>query len=104
MYTIINTTPHDITEVSSGRVFKKDENYQLRINTTYEKAFIIDEIQIYNQNYGKLNIEPPIVENTFYITSLLVRQGYPHRKDFISPGDLVRNDSGQPIGCKGFVN
>ena len=104
MTTYINTTPHSITETTTGMVFPKDPNCQLRINVTSKLVRLTPEgIPLYAKTYGQLTNEPPVLENTFYITSLLVKQGYPHRTDFITPGELLRDASGQPIGCEGFA-
>jgi len=104
MTTYINTTPHSISDTNSGIIFPKDPNCQLRINVTSKLVrFTHEGIPLYTKTYGHLDNEPPILENTFYITSLLVKQGYPHRSDFIIPGDLLRDENGQPIGCDGFA-
>jgi len=42
-------------------------------------------------------------ESTMYIVSALVRLALPGRDDLASPGELIRDDKGQPIGCKGLV-
>jgi len=54
----------------------------------------------YNKNSIKL---PQSEENTFYIVSVLIRQAFPERKDLVSPGKLVRNNSGEVIGCENFI-
>jgi hypothetical protein len=104
MNTYINTTPHSITETTSGITFPKDPNCQLRINVTSRLINTTSEgIPLYAKSYGQLENEPPVLENTYYITSLLVKQAYSHRVDFITPGELLRDASGQPIGCEGFA-
>mgnify|MGYP001598752857 FL=1 len=45
---------------------------------------------------------PEPVAGTIYIVSLLVRQAVPHRLDVLSPGQLVRDSAGQPVGCIGL--
>jgi hypothetical protein len=31
-----------------------------------------------------------------------VRESVPSRKDVVSPGELIRDAKGNPVGCKGF--
>lgn len=62
---------------------------------------------------GCLNVDPydascaehpqdqPAAE--MYIVSALVRLAVPGRDDVASPGELVRDEKGQPIACKGLV-
>lgn len=38
-----------------------------------------------------------------FIVSAMVRQALPHRTDLVSPGKLIRNKEGQPIGCDGLI-
>ena len=42
-------------------------------------------------------------EPEMYIVSALVRLAVPGRDDVASPGELVRDEKGQPIACKGLV-
>jgi hypothetical protein len=43
--------------------------------------------------------EPGVV----FVVSALVRAAVPHRSDVASPGDLVRNEAGQVVGCRNLV-
>ena len=42
-------------------------------------------------------------EPTGYIVSAMVRLAMTTRNDVFSPGELLRDDKGQPVGCKGLV-
>lgn len=44
----------------------------------------------------------PIIR-VYIITSMVVRTANPRRIDLLSPGELIRDDNGQPIGCRGFT-
>lgn len=46
---------------------------------------------------------PQMKKDTVYIVSSLVASAIKDRHDILVPGTLVRNDEGQPIGCKGFA-
>lgn len=39
---------------------------------------------------------------TVYVVSALVRLALPYRRDLASPGPLVRDADGQPVGCRGL--
>ena len=45
---------------------------------------------------------PAPVAGVTYIVSLVVRQALPERGDLASPGQLIRGDDGQPVGCRGL--
>jgi hypothetical protein len=46
---------------------------------------------------------PEPQEGVVYITSTLVRLAVPGRKDVMSPGPLVKDMEGNPIGCLGLT-
>ena len=52
-------------------------------------------------------LPPPVVrggeEGVWYIVSALVRLAVPERRDVLSPGDLIRDENGNPRGCRGLV-
>ena len=65
-------------------------------------------IQIFAVEYGEVSglpepeteteTEDPIV----FVTSGMVNASVPQRRDVTSPGELVRDADGKPIGCKGL--
>lgn len=60
-------------------------------------------VKLYETVFGKVDGLPAPAENTIYIVSMLVRQAVPNRPDLYSPGELLRNEAGQPIGCYGLT-
>jgi hypothetical protein len=42
-------------------------------------------------------------EGVILLVSAQVRQALPLRTDLYSPGELFRDDQGQPIGCRGWI-
>ena len=60
-------------------------------------------VKLYKTVFGEVADLPDPVEGTIYIVSMLVRQAVPHRDDLYSPGELIRNEAGQPIGCYGLT-
>lgn len=53
-------------------------------------------------SYGEVSGLPDEVEGVVLVVSLAVRSALPDRKDLASPGELVRDAEGQPVGCKGL--
>jgi hypothetical protein len=51
-------------------------------------------------DYGDVTGLPAPVLGTIYIVSYMVRMACPDRYDLASPGELVRDKDGRPIGCK----
>jgi hypothetical protein len=59
-------------------------------------------IPVYGTMYGEVTGLPLSQPGVIYVVSALVRQAVRHRRDVMSPGELVRGADGQPIGCKGL--
>ncbi len=97
---IINLTPHTIhlpnlTIEPSGKVARCKEFTEL--------AGIVSGIELIYRRYGDVEDLPDPDPDNFYIVSMMVRQALPNRYDIASPGDLIRDESGQIIGAKNLV-
>jgi len=114
MTKFINATPHDIKVMDADGaiviypkevvVFRCEETRVSLPPITTDKGAVINVSTV---TYGEVLTNdgspiPPFQEGTMYIVSALVRQGAPDRTDFVSPGTLIRDATGQPIGCQGF--
>lgn len=53
-------------------------------------------------SYGEVSGLPDATDGVMLVVSAMVRSALPDRKDLASPGELVRNAEGQPVGCKGL--
>ncbi len=104
--TIINLTPHKIV------VYNENNEMVLEIEPSGDIARISsDKKEVRNVNnspyftisYGSPSGLPETQEGVLLLVSGQVRMACPKRKDLISPGELIRNKQGQPIGCLGFV-
>lgn len=63
------------------------------------------EVTLYRQIVGEVTGLPEPQPDTIFIVSARVRLAVPERRDVASPGELKRNEKGQPIGCIGlYVN
>jgi hypothetical protein len=112
----INLTPHTVNCHEGNEVHNfPPTGKSLRVSGTPVPVGSHEGITIFGVEYGDLEMVdnatkdvshdiPPVVSGTVYIVAgacadKITAMG---RKDFVSPGDLLRDDKGQPIGCKGF--
>ena len=112
---LINATPHQIVilnEIKEPIAFFEPSGIIPRCSVNSEKLPSISvetepnktlDIQISKSVLGDVVGLPPYEENTFWIVSLVVAQKAKDygRQDLLVP-DVVRNDSGYIIGCRGF--
>lgn len=95
-----NLTPHAVkvgqtTFLPSGQV--------ARCATTMVPCGTHLGVELYKSVVGDVVGLPTETEGTFLIVSAMVRCALPNRKDLVSPGNLVRDSSGNVIGCDGFI-
>ena len=98
----VNLTPHEIHEVITNTVIPSSG--VARITVVSREVDKIGDIPIYQSDYeGQIEGLPEPKEEVVYIVSALCLNAIPEwRKDVVAPGNLVRDESGNPIGCKGF--
>lgn len=99
---LINLTPHEIVVAGDVEAKIPASGAVARVSTTRQKIGQIGEIPVYRSVSGAVAGLPESVDGTVYIVSAMVRLAVPSRTDIVSPGELVRDASGQPIGCRGF--
>lgn len=98
----INLTPHNLYEVTTGTTLPAS-GIVARVKSSTVTASKHAGIPIYMTEFGELEGLPEPVEGTMYIVSSLALNAVPaHRTDVVAPGNLVRDEAGQPIGCCGF--
>ena len=102
---LINLTPHTIT-IHNG----EGETTQIapsgivaRVAAEKKETGCIDGIPVFKTAFGEIQDLPEAKEGVIYITSLLVAQAA-KRADVFSPGELLRDEAGQPIGCLGLAS
>jgi hypothetical protein len=104
---VVNLTPHTLNIHSDdGSILNLPSVGNARCEVTSEQVETINSgtrnINVFRVNYGDVIGLPDSEQGVVYVTSLLVAQAVPHRRDVHSPGELIRNDEGKPIGCKGL--
>ena len=101
---IKNLTPHAINVFSCEK--KLIESFAptgevARVKVEQSLAGDIGGIPIYKATYGDIVGLPEPKEGVIYIVSGMVAAACP-RHDVFSPGELLRDDNGKPIGCVGL--
>lgn len=101
-----NLTPHNINVVDSEgnevvSIPPSGEVARLAVDSV--QVDTINGVDIYRSEFGEVEGLPEPKEGAMYIVSALVRTGFPNRSDLLSPGTLVRDEEGKPVGCQGLV-
>lgn len=106
MEKLINLTPHALKVFAAdGKTLVKEILASGTVPRCQQVNTLLKEeegVGFYATSYGEVVGLPEPKKDTLLIVSFMVRQALPERKDLLSPGDLVRDESGQIIGCKGF--
>jgi hypothetical protein len=115
----VNMTPHALNVFNSdnpGEVLSLPPSGQsVRVAQTFQQVGMMDNVNVYRAVYGAVETIdnatkavvgglPEPVEGTTYIVSgqALEAVKASGRSDFAAPGELVRDDKGQPVGCNGL--
>ena len=102
---IINLTPHPINLVSNdGRLIDTIEpsGNVARISVQHETVGELCNVPLVKSVYGEIEGLPEPIEGVWYIVSGMVKSALPERKDLVVPAQLVRDDSGNVVGCAAF--
>ena len=106
---MLNRTEHEVTIFNTiganipDKVLEQYKGEPIRVSCESRKVDVVEGIDIYEVVYGEVTGLPEYQEGIYYVVSAMVRQALPHRRDLLSPGQLIRSESGQPIGCLGLV-
>ncbi len=99
---IINLTPHTIRIINS-ETHEIQSSGTVRISEVTIPVGEFEGISLVKKTYGKAEGLPEPTKGMLYIVSAMVRAAYPERNDLASPGDLIRDDAGNVIGCRNLV-
>lgn len=100
-------TPHAITILNMEKEvvlqLPKPEIISLpRVSVDTKVVDNVLGVPVLDTVYGSVTDLPEEEKEVILIVSALVRLALPHRKDLASPGQLVRDDKGLPIGAQGL--
>lgn len=110
MTKIINLTPHDVT------IFDDDGKTKLatippsgdvaRVSMTRQQTGVVKFsgmiVPVFVSTAGEVTGLPDAQDGAIFLVSALVRLALKDRRDVFSPGELIRDDNGQPVGCRGL--
>ena len=120
---IINCTPHDVNIYTPSGCYMRDgflylRDYEgefpqpfltypaakepARVTFIQKPAGMVDGIFIHRWVPREIAGLPEPKKDTYYIVSQMLAQACPERKDLIFPGTLVRDESGDVVGCIDF--
>lgn len=120
---IINCTPHDVDiytpsgcYMRDGCLYRREDEIEFpQPFRTYPAAKkptraifaqkvedMADGILVYRWFPEEVVNLPDPKPGTYYIVSKMLAQACPERKDLIFPGTVVRNESGDVVGCIDF--
>lgn len=120
---IINCTPHDVAIYRTSDCYMRDgflyiRDYEgefpqpfltypaakepARVTFIQKPAGMADWILIYRWAPDEIVNLPGPKTDTYYLVPKMLAQACPERKDLIFPGTVVRNGSGDVVGCIDF--
>ena len=98
-----NRTPHAVKIVDNNGAILKEfapSGDVARLQPTTEVVGEVAGVPVTSTSYGEPIGLPEEKEGVGYIVSALLRTTLVNRNDLFSPGQLVRDDNGNVIGCK----
>ena len=100
----VNLTPHklNIHNGDGSIVTIKPSGKVARVEVEYERVGQAGNIDLYKAKYGEVDGLPVKLDNVYYIVSGMVKAAIPDNEDVLSPGELIRDEDGKPIGCRGL--
>ncbi len=113
---ILNYTPHAITLLNAdGLVATIQSSGNIRVTSSKKEyqyiPFAGTYIPVFQQEMGEIEFPSDFEyeEGTIYVVSRIVKEAlkdnmeyYQYQNYFMVPDDLVRDEKGVIIGCKGF--
>jgi hypothetical protein len=118
MIKLVNLTPHVVrimaedgtvlvTVKPDGTVARVQEEGEMvgKLDTPHDgwnEGQALCVVPVFKVTFGKVAGLPAQTPGVIWIVSKMVKDAVPERWDVLSPYGLVRDDKGQPIGCKGL--
>ena len=102
MTNFVNLTPHELSiHTEEGVVTLPPSGSVARVSTTETPAPSVGGIPTTITTLGEVTGLPDETPGVVVVVSGMVASAAP-REDVMSPGPLVRDESGRPIGCRGL--
>tara|TARA_E500000331_G_C17139166_1_gene661913 strand:+ start:303 stop:668 length:366 start_codon:yes stop_codon:yes gene_type:complete len=99
----VNLTPHTLNIHSNGNVTDITPSGAIaRVSTSYNQIETVAGINVYSCVYGSIDGLPEAQDNKIFVVSGVVKSAVPNREDVMSPGELIRDENGKPVGSNGL--
>ena len=99
IYKLVGTTP-DLDVVIEAN----EKEGIACVSCEYQKVDkTVEGVDMYRPVFGEVTGLPEYEEGVYLLVSAMVREALPLRSDLVSPGQLLRDDNGNVIGCLGLV-
>lgn len=98
---LINLTAHTINEVTTG-VSIPPSGRVARVKASSRKVNEFLGYPIFESTFGQVEGLPEPEEGVMYIVSALCINACPERDDLLAPGNVLRNEHKEIVGCVGF--
>lgn len=105
---IVNLTPHDIVvqRTDGSFITIPRDGTVARVETREAGSTTIQtefgDFTVSVKVCGPIVGLPTSADNTLFVVSKMVADWAPGRNDILTPGELIRDDKGVVVGCKGF--
>ena len=99
---LVNLTPHNINVMDENKnILQVIESSGIaRCKEIIKVTGSINNVDIIEKSFGEVEGLLSVNKNTYYIVSMLVATALKgQRSDLLIPGNVVRNEKGQVIGC-----
>lgn len=106
MNNIKNLTPHVLNIYDENKnliisIEPEEKPARVKVSKThFDTKF---GVPLFVTLFGEIENLPNPEKDVILVTSLLVRQAVLDRDDVFSPGELLRDEKGVPVGCIGLT-
>ena len=104
---IVNLTPHTlhIETINDKIITIEPSGVVARVETSYREMDYHGgyRISIYERCYGAVMGIPEQQVDTIYVVSSIVQARCKDRRDIYCPGELIRDEQGHVVACRGLV-
>jgi hypothetical protein len=101
----INLTSHEVNLITLGIIIPH-ANKPVKVSQNHVEVDNCGGVPIYKIEFTDIAGLPEPEEGTYYIVSApvlnYVGEKLPHRKDFVSPFKVIKDNFGKTIGCQSF--
>lgn len=102
---LVNLTPHRLNLLGEDEeevLALEPSGDVARVETERVQIGEVEGVPLYRTETGDVENLPAPQEGILYVVSGFVRSAV-ERDDVVSPGELVRDESGKPVGAKGLT-